>query len=58
MTNWAEKHKNIYGYIDENAYLAVNYELIVKSEETFSLVGRLKACKNLNLPAHNEIVWD
>ena len=37
MTNWAEKHKNIYGYIDENAYLTVNYKLIVKSEETFRL---------------------
>ena len=37
MTNWAEKHKNIYGYIDENAYLTVNYKMIVKSEENFSL---------------------
>jgi hypothetical protein len=28
--------KNIYGYIDENAYRAVNYKWIVESGENFS----------------------
>ncbi len=41
MTNIAEKHKNYYGYIDENAYLTVNYKLIVESAENFSLAERL-----------------
>ena len=48
MTNWTEKHKNIYGYIDENAYLTVNYKLIVKSEETFRLTERqLPICRTV-----------